>query len=41
MEIKEKLKHWFQMVRTNQCLGCCLVCKWWDMCKWDDREEEE
>lgn len=41
MEIKEKLKHWLIMVRTNQCWGCCLFCQWWDMCKWEDREEEK
>lgn len=41
MEIKEKLKHWLIMVRTNQCWGRCLFCQWWDMCKWEDREEEE
>lgn len=38
MEIIEKLKHWFIMARANQYLGCCLICKWWDMCK---RETEE
>jgi len=38
MEIKEKLKRWFIMVRTNQCLGCCLFCEWWNMCKWETEE---
>lgn len=43
MEIIEKLKHWFIMVRTNQCLGCCLFCEWWNMCKWEteDRRKKE
>lgn len=41
MEIKEKLKHWLIMVRTNQCWGCCLFCQWWDMCRWEDRGEEK
>lgn len=41
MEIKEKLKHWFHMVRTNKCLGCCLFCEWWDMCKWETEERRK
>ena len=40
MEIKEKLKHWFIMVSTNRCLGCCLFCEWWNMCKWETEEKE-
>lgn len=38
MEIKEKLKHWSIMVLTNRCLGCCLFCEWWDMCKWETED---
>lgn len=41
MEIKEKLKRWFIMVRTNQCLGCCLFCEWWNMCKWETEERRK
>ena len=40
-KIKEKLKHWLIMVRTNQCLGCCLFCEWWDMCKWETEERRK
>ena len=41
MEIKEKLKHWFIMVSTNRCLGCCLFCEWWDMCKWETEDRRK
>lgn len=41
MEIKEKLKHWFHMVRTNKCLGCCLFCEWWNMCKWETEDRRK
>ena len=41
-KIKEKLKHWFIMILTNRCLGCCLFCEWWDMCKWEtDRRRKK
>ena len=38
---KEKLKHWFIMVSTNRCLGCCLFCEWWNMCKWETEERRK
>lgn len=41
MEIKEKLKHWFIMVSTNRCLGCCLFCEWWNMCKWETEDRRK
>lgn len=40
-KIKEKLKHWFIMILTNRCLGCCLFCEWWQMCKYEEYKKRE
>lgn len=40
-KIEEEIKHWFIMVSTNRCLGCCLCCEWWNMCKWETEERRK